>query len=588
MIQENANIIVKENMEFPELQLYVLKASIVEEYARILMKTNENEKAHFLLTKTITEIENQVSKINANEYFVYLYLLHKVNAEVLLQLNKLDQMQESFEKSNVLLHKIIESGDKQNLPFYLLNHWQDINTAIVRNHLLEAKIELHNKNWKNLQTKLANAWDHTIQNNKGINVIECCNMYFDVIDNLHESFKKNEIKFKSFQNILSNGLLACRSTDSILRKTRNNDLKIDYPYYSMIQRGLKYLLPIPDARSYCITLLYESLRIHDKYPEIYPIAVNNLFTKVMALIQLLREENQYSKALQLIEVYQARFNELKEKNSEYIVPFVEIQAQLVISTLYSNDMLLNSNSSTSSSETKSVPLAQQLKLTFETRNAVENLEYVSNYFSKRKNLPGLIRTLHSLAIIQTLQEEYSYAERDATRCIKLICSSFEEYTHAVEFKRESISPSNAGRFIDLIILKGSLLRILHYPYRALNFFKCAVSCLTTSPSSGASDPFIRVKDDISRSSDMIRCLEFMLDISETTLLELHNIPENHEDYDPSKIEDTKKFIKECKAHHRKVSLELNRLNNQYQKAHQKTQNSEDQNQTEDDLPLEKE
>merc|ERR1712137_931958 len=95
---------------------------------------------------------------------------------------------------------------------------------------------------------------------------------------------------------------------------------------------------------------------------------------------------------------------------------------------------------------------------------------------------GAVRSLHTLAIVQTLQEEYSYADRDSFRCIKILDPSFTEYASRIDLNSKNMPLNQVGRLSDLFILRGSLLRVMHEPDRAIQYYKTALQLLSLSHS----------------------------------------------------------------------------------------------------------
>lgn len=350
---------------------------------------------------------------------------------------------------------------------------------------------------------------------------------------------------EDYVRLLKQGLIVARSTDAILRKTRGIDKRIVFPYYPMIQRGLRTLLKVDSEKETCISLLYECLRIHEQYPSIYPSTDKDIFTKVMTLVQLLREERQFSTALELITRYKDQFAQLKESNPDYVIPLIEVQAQLIISACYGDKP-------PTPNENGNIPLGEQMKITTQTRDAVEGLEYISEFYKKKKNVDGVIKTLHTLAIVETLQEEYSYAERECYQCIKLIDPNFSKFVGGVQVG-ESIPISQVARLADLVTLRGSLLRIQHEPKRAINHYKAALKLLTISRDSLADSGASKIKDEISRASGIIRCLDFMIEIANSTVEEMKDRD------DAEAQEETKSFLQECNDHRKTTVRELNRL-----------------------------
>jgi len=548
-ISEEMILDYKSNEQFSKKDLYMLYASCVEEYARIYLQMNEVDTALSALRQALSVIESQATdEASATDYAVHLALLQRLAAECYYELNSYVNAKEALANSEAARSRI---SDGARLRFYLLNHWVSEGHSVFENHLLQAKIYSRLSEWESAEEELQKAWKAAVDN-QGQNSVECCNAFLELLD-FYSDLIPSRISPEEYERLLKRALLVGRSTDSILRKTRGLDKRIVFPYLPMIQRGLRTLIQFESQRNLCITLLFEQLRVQEKYPAIYPSTDEDVFTTVMSLVQLLREEGQFQEAFDLITKFKEQFESLKEKNAAYIVPLMEVQAQLIISLCYGNVDSANPKPG-------NVPLGQQMKLTTQTREAVESLEYVTDYYLRKKNNAGAVRSLHTLAIVQTLQEEYSYADRDSFRCIKILDPSFTEYASRIDLNSKNMPLNQVGRLSDLLILRGSLLRVMHEPDRAIQYYKTALQLLSAVPFGSSDNATVRIKDEISRTSDVLRCLECMMDITESTLSEYESAGSK------DKVQEAQKFLRTCKDNHESAINELNRLHARLQKS----------------------
>jgi len=554
-ISEEMILDYKSSDQFSKKDLYMLYASCVEEYARIHLQMKDVDTALSALRQALSVIESQATdETSATDYAVHLALLQRLAAECYFELNSYVNAKEALTNSETARTRI---PDGTRLRFYLLNHWVSEAHSIFENHLLQTKIYSRLSEWESAEEELQSAWK-TAVDNQGQNSVECCNAFLELLD-FYSDLIPSRISPEEYQRLLKRALFVGRSTDNILRKTRGLDKRIVFPYLPMIQRGLRTLLPFDSQRGLCITLLFEQLRVQEKYPAIYPSTDEDVFTTVMSLVQLLREEGQYQEAYDLITKFKEQFESLKEKNADYVVPLMEVQAQLIISLCYGHVDSANP-------QPGNVPLGQQMKLTTQTREAVEALEYVTDYYLRKKNTAGAVRSLHTLSIVQTLQEEYSYADRDCFRCIKLLDPSFTEYASRIDLNAKNMPLSQVGRLSDLLILRGSLLRVIHEPDRAIQYYKTALQLLSISREGLTDNAALRINDEISRTSDILRCLECMMDITESTLSEYNDTGAQ------DKAQEAQKFLQSCKSNHESAINELNRLHARLQKTTQKSAN----------------
>merc|ERR1712125_241322 len=118
-----------------------------------------------------------------------------------------------------------------------------------------------------------------------------------MLDFYSKPVTEKNVPVKYYIELLKDGLTIARETEKVLREAKGIDKRIIYPYYPMIQRGLRTLLTLDEKKDFTISLLFESLSIYEKNPFLYPSNNKNTFTTVMALVQLLRETRQNKMAL---------------------------------------------------------------------------------------------------------------------------------------------------------------------------------------------------------------------------------------------------------------------------------------------------
>jgi len=516
-----------------------LFAAVAEEHARVLIAKKE-------VTQAITQINNAVNFIKtSNQYVVHkfqygneLSSLYNLLADCLIKVKDYDEARKVIASCEDALTKV----DRSLAIYPVLSHFRSTNYSTLTTLLQKAKIYGYKSQWPKAFYTLGKA-EKLATDYFGRESVEFFETSVEMLL-LSSKCVGDKISYEEFSEQFENCLEKGKEMDAKIIEKYGLDKRIKYPYFNLIIRALEVTLPNTNLRTQSIGLLLECLRLHEEYPSIFPTNSEDIFTKVMALVQLLRDEEQFDDALKIISKYKDQFMSLEEKDPNYVVPLIEVQAQLLISSCYKGNPVLG----------KSVPLKDQMKLTTQTRTAVEGLEFVEKLYAKKKNLSGRIRSLHTLALVELLQEEYSYAERDSFRCLKLIDNSFKEFENHINVS-DSLSKNNIGRVCDLLMLRGSALRVMHEPNRSIQHFKKAVELLSTprDEEEGKELPQVNIKEEMSKAGDVIKCLESMIEISESTLTELKS--SNNEE----KIQETENFINSCKTHHQQAIEELNRL-----------------------------
>ena len=310
-------------------------------------------------------------------------------------------------------------------------------------------------------------------------------------------------------------------------------------------------MKVPSEKKFCAKMLHEGLRLQFNYPSHYPATNEELFTQVMTLCQLYKEINKPDEAIYLIQQFMPLFEKIK--NADYIINLIELQAQLVILDVFGDDAERLAKKSIA--KTTRVPLSKQVQNITKCQKALAGLEIAIQFYKKKNDVPGLIKSYHTLAVIETLQEDFPYADHDCGTCIRYIAPDFNEFPDRIHVN-DNVPIELLPRLCDLLLLRGTLLRVLHEPVRAQHYLSLAYRFLQKSRASLIEDPVGKLQEEMSRGSDISRCLELMIELTDSSIVEEKSNPNAL----PDRITELERYRRSLVRKLNEAKDELKRLN----------------------------
>lgn len=516
------------------IDLHVLYASCVEEYGRILFAKKEYDAACLSIRHAVGFIELALRDATKKDYCVHLALLQSLLAEIYFTTQKYEEAINAIEKANACLEEV---PDNLRLRYYLLNQWHGKAHAKINNHLLSSKVYAKMLKFEEAETSLENAWQIAALN-KGINSIECCNAYAEILRYYGDAVPKR-VSLEEFNDLFDQAIDVTKATDKKLRLLDGIDKYTLFPYVPLILLGTNILKKYPQYNQKSITLLLEILN-NNTYSA--SLSDNDLFKSICTICKLLCDEKQFKDALYILTQYKPKFSDLVSDNPECGMQFYKLWVDVIFNYLNeSSDVIPYGPIS-------SIPSDKVNSLSSEINEAIEAMQMAISFYDEQKNDIASFECSKKLVILSILSNHLDEALSESYRALKRIDRpTFAEYTDRVDIST-TIQTKSFSFAWDFLILRGSILKAKNEPLRALNHYKAAMKLLIYRRDVFTTSTSIKIKDGVTRSSIILNCLDLML--------ELESAPQ---------LSDQQNFFKTCKDQHPVVVKELNRLHARYLK-----------------------